>query len=199
MMKDIPGCIEYLDLPPIPKDVQEKIIRDAHYFINIPVTEGDKTYYFEQIPARYGPDTVYFKYYMYPPVEFVQDLIQPLFKKPLVYVLSVIKSHTGNPSMFWPHHDHDRFSGVQINLDNGGDNVLTRFYKQFTRRPNMYDNLYDFDQIGDMHEIQTEENKWVIFNPTVVHSVHNVADTRITLAIDTGDLVNYDIMHSYFK
>jgi len=198
-MSGIPGCIEYLDLPPIPKDVQDKLIRDAHYFINIPVTEGDQTYYFEQIPARYGTDTVYFKYYMYPPVEFVQDVIQPLFKNPLVYVLSIIKSHTGNPSMFWPHTDHDRWSGIQINLDNGGDNVLTRFYKKFNKKPNMYDNLYDFDQLGDMHETRTEENKWVVFNPTVVHSVHNVTDIRITLAIDTGELLHYDEMHSHFK
>jgi hypothetical protein len=194
----IKGCLDYVDLPPIPEDVKQKILKDAEYFINIPVSEGDRIYYFEQIPARYGPDTVYFKYFMYPPVEFVQDALQPLFDKPLVYVLSVAKCHTGNPSMFWPHTDHDRWSGVQINLDNGGDNVLTRFHKKFPKRENMYDNLYDLNELDDTEEIKIEENKWLAFNPTVCHSVHNITGVRVTLALDIGDLIPYDKWLRYF-
>jgi len=195
----IPGCLDYLDFPPIPPDIKRKIIKDAEYFINIPVTEGDRIYYFEQIPNRYGPDTVYFKYNFYPPVEWVQDILQPLFDKPLVYILSVIKSHTGNPSMFWPHTDHDRWSGIQINLDNGGDNVLTRFYRQFPKRPNIYDNLYDFDEIGNIEEIKIEQDRWLAFNPAVCHSVHNITTRRITLAVDTGELIPYDKWLGFFN
>ena len=187
----IDGCVDYVDLPACPEDVRQKLIEDAMYFINIPVTEGDQIYYFEQIPARYGPNTVYFKYFLYPPVEWAQDLLQPLFKKPLIYFLSVIHNRGTDPAFFWPHTDHDRTSGIQINLDNGGSNVLTRFYRNFPKRPNMYDNLYDFNEIGDMEETRIEENRWITFNPTVCHSVHNVETTRITLAIDSGELIPY--------
>ena len=90
-------------------------------------------------------------------------------------------------------------SAINYVVQSGGDDVITKFYKQIRKGSVFFDSENMKYGDADVHsEVKIPEHKWHCFNPHIYHSVENVENNRILLSVFLDDNPLYsDFKYKY--
>lgn len=173
--------IKYLNLPPLPKDLVDKINEYADI-----CWESWEPYSNDVFEACYPENTNFVKRVVIAP--FRLSGISAFFYKHLGYTsigagLILIENENDTPALFPPHTDFKRHLGLNCVIRDGGSNVETVTYfppSGVELTPLMYwnESALEMDQCDVV-----EEGKWYIFDAQKPHAVRNVEGRRVILMI----------------
>lgn len=118
-------------------------------------------------------------------VQRLKDLYEPVFGCK-VYPTLARQVNINPPTLatVGPHCDRFRTVGINYILDLGGNNVITKTYKNKREDHSNLDNSAETKKFEDVTfnlEYKLPKDTWFVFNPQQYHSVHNLESTRVLL------------------
>jgi hypothetical protein len=88
------------------------------------------------------------------------------------------------------HTDHNRNYSLLYVLEQGGDNVVTAFYKE-KDKPLLHEHGYrvtDYSKLEYIEGIVIPKNCWCLLNVKVLHGINNIVNDRINIQIGLENL-----------
>lgn len=184
-----------LDLPKLP----EEIITKVRLFANQLGFSNNRDV-FNQC-HNYKINSVNYDFNQFTEIDDeINQLYGNYFNEKLYSIVGVMRNVTNNISEFPPHCDRYRKTAINFLIDNGGENVVTRFY-DFERSDNddlsKGENL-KYSQINFVSEHKLEPKNWYAFNVQKCHSVNNIESTRLLFGLVLESNQNYKTFKSIY-
>lgn len=201
----MPQNYQYFDLPKIDKHYLTKMRDVAHDRVNTlrqnPNAPTSVTYEYpfdrEKISKLWAnenekrnialnealrpyPDTL----------EYLQDILSPYNIKDLdIYIIIFVNVHPNYKTAYTPAHvDSDRMWSLNYVIETGGNNVITSWHKKTSIDSPTDREFYGPDEVSrPIERVQFRQNEWHLFNASAPHSIENVENVRITLAMSSKE------------
>jgi hypothetical protein len=178
--------VEYLNIPALSKDIELAITDHFLYLINsigyvtTPSIIDEVVGYYKNIVERKT-----FINFRLPDVALelkFREYILTYFGEEKFPIIIAINNTKTCPAIFPPHNDYRRIIAFNYILVEGGNNVTTSFYNgpPVDRLNNKFYTMHKL-QLIDQERIDI--GRWHTFNAQCIHSVENLLNTRIVLAI----------------
>ena len=178
--------IEYLNIPPIPEDIEIALVNcalsliDREGYTTGPSIIDEMTNHYKNISLRRT-----FRHFKLQDTSIesrFKEFILTHFGKEKEPLFIIINNARDEPAIFPPHNDYARIIALNYILVAGGDNVTTSFYTgpEVDRLNNRF---YTLDEIQLISRVRIDVGRWHTFNAQCIHSVENLLNTRILVAI----------------
>ena len=192
----------YLNLPQLPRDIEQEIINTAD---KIPSDESGRLWIEEfhnhQVHAVshvYGRANSILNGQLQ---EEIQQLYGKYFNENLVAVVGKLEN-TGGVQLAEapPHCDRARYVAINYLIKSGGSNVLTCFYNEHRSNDDltMAENV-KYNQITLNCKVCIPERQWHSYDVQYVHSVENIENTRLLFSIVPISNPNFDTFQKKYK
>ena len=108
---------------------------------------------------------------------------------PSNYLAASLAVSKGNSPVHGPHIDYNRHYILYLSLANGGNNVLTSFWRKpgcpiEFESPEWPGIAQDYPNLEHLTSVVLKPNQWYLLNGWIYHSVENVESDRVSLQID---------------
>lgn len=190
----VPFELTYLDLPLLPINLENTIIEFAKALppddIGRAWIEDFHYNKLQSVSVVFGRGHTFFP-------EAIQQQLNDIYGNYITEPLKGLVGNLDNTQNYQyacsaPHCDRHRYVAINYLLQAGGQNVLTRFYKQhrgsddLTNAANLQIDKLEFDT-----EFCVPERKWHAYNAQYYHSVENIETTRLmfSLLLDSNPTV----------
>jgi len=152
---------------------------DRQYVSKMWANENDKRNIAHNEATRPYPETL----------EYLQDILSPYDIKDLdIYMIVFANVNPNYKTAYIPAHtDGDRKWSINYVIETGGDNVITSWHKQRVDAPADREYYGPTEVSRPIERVQFRQNEWHLFNASSPHSVENLENIRITMAMASSE------------